>query len=1170
LSFGSLKIRGLVDTGAQATLLSFPVFAVIANQTKLLSSEDEIYTTFTSASGTLMKPVGLYAITLTMDEVHNTKVTHPFYVIKVLHEECILGIDFITKFDLVLHPSQRLLHYSVVDETVGRITHTIKLDDGLTVSSIRVSPKHSFDISHIKSVSDRNHLEAFFDKHKFAFAYSMADLRCAIGVEHAINTIGAPVTLPIRRLAHTLRPIVKDQIDSMLANGIIRESCSPWSSPIVMTPKKAPGEWRFCVDYRLLNKQTIPDKYPIPRIDDALSSLYGSRFFTSLDLFAGYHQIMVKPEHQVKTAFICEFGLYEYIRLPFGLCSGPATFQRFLNYTLRSVLYKFALCYLDDVLVFSRTFSEHIEHLSVVAKLIFEAGLRFHPKKCFFAKELLEYLGHIISTMGIMPDPKKLKAIVDFPAPMNVKQTQSFLGMVNFYRKYVHKISEIAHPLTQLTRKSVPWTWGEPEEAAFQSLKRCLTSPPILGYPDWSRSFHIYCDASDTGIGSILCQLQDPHGTGRDEEVTIAYNSKHLSDRERKYSTVEKELFSIVHAVTVYRPYIYGQKFLIYSDHRPLSYLYSKKEPAGRLGRWALKLQEYQMEVVYKPGKDQKADCLSRVPVSTIQAVFSTLDTWVKAQRNDNFGKKIINDINSNGNKKRFKILSNGLLATIDERVYVPKEFRTEVLYLNHDHKLAAHLGIAKTLAKIVKRFYWPGLYTDVSAHVNTCIVCAKHKPQGTSRAPLQPIPVVERVWEMVSMDILGPLPITARNNQYALLHIDFATRYVVGSAMVDQTAKTVAKHFVNDVILIFGCPERILSDQGRQFMSDFFRNTCSLCNIDQLRTTSYHPMGNGACERQNRTFARMIACLASQFPEIWDLLLGAVLLALNTSLHSSTHYSSFELMFGRDAILPTDLFPRLSRSLNNDDLSISDLWSTAILFARENMVKSQITQKRYYDRNTTPKEFEEGQQVLLRLHPMPGKFLPKFTGPFKIIRKFSALVYEIQNLETNKIKIVHFNRIKRWEGRTDDKENTVEIQPEVDPNGREREVHSRGAPRRIRGRPRKVRTAKATSAVQKAGNLRESSPSVIRHKRRGHPRKPMHQPTDVVVPAINRSIGYERYSRLSPKHAHQIVTDDTVQDRDIPLRSTRSHRLTNPSVVSDPRNAWVPRYALRSRAVRP
>jgi len=551
------------------------------------------------------------------------------------------------------------------------------------------------------------------------------------------------------------------------------------------------------------------------------------------------------------------------------------------------------------------------------------------------------------------------------------------------------------------------------------------------------------------------------------------------------------------------------------------------------------------MEIVYQPGKEQKADCLSRVPVSTIQAVFSSVEIWIKAQRDDKLGKEIFDNLKTEKYKDKYKLLDDGLLATIDGRVYVPKELREEVLFLNHDHKLASHLGIAKTLARIVKRYFWPGLHADVTAHVKACLICAKYKSQGTHRAPLQPLPIEGKVWGMMSLDILGPLPLTARNNRYILVLIDFATRFVILCAMVDQTAKTVAKHFVNDVILIFGCPERILSDQGRQFMSDFFGHVCSRCNIKQLRTTSYHPMGNGACERQNRTIVSMVSCCAADHPEDWDEILGFSKLALNTSRHSGTHFSSFYLNLGRDALLPSDLTPRESRSLGEDGYGITDKWQKALAMSQDNFAESQIVQKNYYDRNTTTKEFEEGQHVLLRLPPMPGKFVPKYTGPFRIIRKFSPLVYEIRKLESGHTTIVHFNRLKRWEGKVDLNENiTHRNRPNTSEEGRKVEVQSQGAPKRIRGRPRKVQATKATSPVRKTRNLREPSISVTRPaKRRGRPPR---------------------------ENGRQNKTDVAVPVSEAPSTLVRSHKMSSSTVVKDSRNAWVPRYALRSRANRP
>ncbi len=319
LYLGSSKINGLVDTGAQISLISLEIYGQIENEfKKMVSSENEIFITFRSATGSLMQPLGLVEIQFCLTP--NTAMDHSFYIIRDLHESCILGLDFIDKFNLVVYPLKRKLKFSLLREgcAITRVSIPLPIYSAASVTA-EPAPKFTFDISHLTDENQRNLMATFLRTHDFAFAYSMNDLRCAKGVEHAINTTGGPVAQKVRRLAHTLRPIVKAHIDSMLECGIIRESCSPWASPIVMTPKKAPGEWRFCVDYRVLNDLSSSDAYPIPRIDDALSSLYGCKFFSTLDLFAGYHQILVKPSDQMKTAFICEFGLYEYIRLPFGL-----------------------------------------------------------------------------------------------------------------------------------------------------------------------------------------------------------------------------------------------------------------------------------------------------------------------------------------------------------------------------------------------------------------------------------------------------------------------------------------------------------------------------------------------------------------------------------------------------------------------------------------------------------------------------------------------------------------------------------------------------------------------------------------------------------------------------------------------------------------------------------
>ena len=346
---------------------------------------------------------------------------------------------------------------------------------------------------------------------------------------------------------------VRTQLEEMEAHNIIRESTSPYAAPVVMVPKKE-GEMRFCIDYRQLNKATVKDRYPLPRIDDTIDALHGAQYFSTLDLFSGYWQIEIDEADKHKTAFICEYGQYEFNRMPFGLTNAPATFQRLMNKILKPVLYTSALVYLDDIIVFSNTLDDHIQHLETVFKLLAEAGLKLKLKKCDFFKEEIKYLGHVVSRDGVTPNKAKVESIVNYPEPTNVKELSSFLGLASYYRKFIRAFAEKAHPLTKLTRKAEPWVWGDEQRNAFRCIKNCLVSQPILGYPDFKRAFTIYTDASGFGIGAVLAQMQrPPHSSENDDrEVVIAYSSKHLNDREAKWSTTEKEAYAIIHAINVF------------------------------------------------------------------------------------------------------------------------------------------------------------------------------------------------------------------------------------------------------------------------------------------------------------------------------------------------------------------------------------------------------------------------------------------------------------------------------------------------------------------------------------------------------------------------------------------------------------------------------------------
>lgn len=1080
ISLGANTINALIDTGASVSLLCLQTFEQLNPKiVKLLKGPNEITSRFRSVSGNVMRAIGLYNIRMTLQNTHS--ITHPFFVINQLDESCILGIDFITKHELIVHPKTRTMRYSHMGEPCY----------------MKIPPFRVFSVAIEDPLKPRNDdlspaqgaiLENLLKQHSSLFAGNLSELRAVVGVMHEINTTGSPVFQRMRRVPNSLKPTVKAKIDEMLAHGIIKESSSPYASPIVIVPKKN-GEIRICVDYRQLNAVTIKDRFPLPRVDDTIDTLFGARYFTSLDFFSGYHQVLVKPEDQHKTAFICEFGLFEYIRMSFGLTNAPATFQRAMNNIFRDVLYKFALCYLDDLIIYSKTFEEHIQHLEIIFEIIKKSGLRLNMSKCQFVKMFLEYLGHIVSRDGVSPCPKKIQAIVEFPAPTNVKEVQSFLGGANYYRKYVRAFAEKAHSLTQLTRKDAKWKWGDEEQRAFDSIKNSLISQPILRYPDFGRDFLVHTDASSFGIGAVLCQMQDPSHSGNDQEVVIAYSSKHLIDRELKWSTTEKEAYAIIHAVTAFRPYLYGRRFKVVTDHRALEWLMSKKEPAGRLARWALKLQEYQISIEYRPGKKhQNADCLSRTPVQHIHAVFSGYDDWISAQQRDEFCSSILKKLTRNSHKERkitFQLMSNGLLGTQTGLVVVPSSLQKGILELNHDHMTAGHLGISKTLARIQERYYWRHLIHDVTAHVNSCLTCAKQKVKGSSKAPLQSMPVPELIWETLAMDILGPVTESTNGNRYILVISDYATRYVIACPMPDQTAKTVATAFVKEVLLKYGGPGKVLTDQGRQFTSGLYAEVCKLFNIKQLRTTAYHPQTDGLVERFNRTMKDLLTSFVYDKPHQWDTCLPFVVFAYNVSVHASTKHSPFYLLFGRDPSLATDLTPPSKvRTVGEDGDALAQHWVQALDLAKNNIKKAQAVQKRNYDQGSSLVAYNVLDKVLLKSPPTAGKFNQVWEGPFTITKLYGPFTFAICNDETQKVTIVHSNRLKLFK--------TADVKPIIEKTeDRELEVVSPTAiPKRKPGRPKGSGTAMAMpSKTENRPEQRATSISVKTTTNRGRPR---------------------------------------------------------------------------------
>ena len=429
-------------------------------------------------------------------------------------------------------------------------------------------------------------------------------------VEHSIDTGSAnPIKIPPRRLSPRQKEIVGKELQKMLDQKVIEPSNSPWSAPVVLVTK-SDGSTRFCIDFRKLNSITRKDAYPLSRIDDALDALTGAQWFSTLDLASGYWQCPLKESDKSKTAFTTHQGLYHFNVMPFGLCNAPATFSRLMNLVLGGLNWTKCLCYLDDVIVFGTTFEIALRNLRDVFEALRKANLKLKPKKCSLFQTEVSYLGHRVSKAGISCDPNKISAVQNWPIPTNITEVRSFLGTAGYYRKFIPNFSSIASPLSQLTRKNKRFKWDENCQRAFDELKSLLVSAPILAYPTANGKFILDTDASETGLGGVLSQVQGG------EEKVIAYGSISLQNSQRKYCTTHKELLSIVTFLKHFRNYLFGQKFLLRTDHASLKWLKNFKKPEGMIARWISIVDMYDFDIEHRRGVlHQNADGLSRIPV---------------------------------------------------------------------------------------------------------------------------------------------------------------------------------------------------------------------------------------------------------------------------------------------------------------------------------------------------------------------------------------------------------------------------------------------------------------------------------------------------------------------------------------------------------------------------
>lgn len=537
-----------------------------------------------------------------------------------------------------------------------------------------------------------------------------------------VTTDPSPIFTKTYRYPKIHEAEVNKQIKTMLEQNIIQPSTSPWSSPVWVVPKKldASGnkKWRVVIDYRKLNEVTISDAYPLPNIEEILDQLGQSIYFTTLDLASGFHQIEMNDNDKQKTAFTVPSGHYEFNRMPFGLKNSPSTFQRLMNSVLSGLQGSDCFVYLDDIVIYANSLDNHNEKLCKVFQKLRDHNLKLQPDKCEFLRKEVAYLGHIITSDGVRPNPEKIEAITKIKQPKNPKDIKSFLGLVGYYRKFIPNFAKTAKPLTCLLKKDTPFKWTEKCQDSFDKLKNSLITKPILQYPKFDQPFILTTDCSNEALGSVLSQGEI------NSDLPIAYHSRTLNAAEQNYSTTEKELLAIVDSVKHFRPYLYGQTFTIVTDHRPLTWLMSCKDPSSRLVRWRLKLMEYDYKIIYKPGKqNSNADCLSR-PIHNIQTI-TTFSQFQKFHQQTLDIPEPKRDISSLENISNFIIPYSCDLSQNNHYSYYVEENCPNLKKFNHKPGEIAILNSTQEKQKIILLFVKQ--YSNDNIEYPTLFECLKN-----------------------------------------------------------------------------------------------------------------------------------------------------------------------------------------------------------------------------------------------------------------------------------------------------------------------------------------------------------------------------------------------------------------------------------------------------------
>ncbi|KAG1103030.1 hypothetical protein G6F42_017276 [Rhizopus arrhizus] len=712
--------------------------------------------------------------------------------------------------------------------------------------------------------------------------------------------------------------------------------------------------------------------------------------------------------------------------MPFGLTNAPATMQRLMDSVLAGLKWQICLVYLDDIVVFSSSFDQHLQDLRAVLSRLRAANLSANLKKCRFASQEISYLGYIISPEGLKTDPAKIRAVSEFPVPTSTEMLRSFLGLAGYYRSFIRKFSAIAAPLNALLKRDAPWDWTSDHQAAYATLKSALLSAPVLRFPDFSRPFELHTDGACTaGIGVTLCQ-RDPQNN---RVYAVAFASRSLSPNERNYYVSEIEALAIIWGIRKFAHYLTGTKFTVVTDHQALQFFDSlSSDLRGRLARWSLYLQQHDYTIVYRPGKENSGpDALSRYPVPGPALCSLTGPDLRSAQESDPYCQELRSAPLSSG------FLDESGVLFFGSRPVLPESLWNEMFDLLHANPTTGHLGANRTLQRFSRLFYFPNQREWVKNKISSCETCQRVKSSRTTlgHTNLTPSDSPVTPFDTIAIDTSGPLPRSTHGNKYIIVTQCLFSRYVIVTPVPENNDTNVI-YTLKKIMAEHGVPRVIMSDNGQPYSSHLLKRLAEHLKIKQKYVPAYHPQSNGLVERFMETLRNMIVAFMdlNQNQFTWDEHLSEFQLAYNSSIHEATKFSPFSVVHGREArLLASPDFGARHVPVPDYLTSTQASLSRALQLVNLENTQTQAKNAIQYNTHRKPPAFQVDDLVLVDFPVLSNsavgrssKLTKKYRGPYRIIKVLSSDRFDVQDSALNKVwSNVHAERMKPYKQANED-----------------------------------------------------------------------------------------------------------------------------------------------------